>query len=159
MIFQHTLFFLLLLFFFQFTPLITFLTLLFWVFGLQGRVPNTFAGNWFQSWMFLLTKKYFLISVLCLLLLILRSWYTLLRECRSFNLSPIAFHTRSPEYALKRALNVYWVHAKCRPAVCPLFNSAEYSICFLRLTCFCLRRNPARSFKWQHSWILMCTMR
>ena len=38
--------------------------------GLQGRVSNTSAGNWFQSPMVLFTKEYFPISVLCLLVLI-----------------------------------------------------------------------------------------
>ena len=33
------------------------------VIGLQGRIPNTSAGNWFQCWMVLFTKKYFPISV------------------------------------------------------------------------------------------------
>jgi len=44
--FQYTLFFLI---FFKLMSSITFLTLFFKVFGLQGRVPNTSAGNWFQS--------------------------------------------------------------------------------------------------------------
>ena len=39
--------------------------------GLQGRVPNTSADNWFQCWMVLFTKEYFPISGLCLLFLIL----------------------------------------------------------------------------------------
>jgi len=29
------------------------------VIGLQGRIPNTSAGNWFQCWIFLFTKEYF----------------------------------------------------------------------------------------------------
>jgi len=79
MIFSTLCFVLFLFLFFQLTSLITFLTLFFGVFGLQGRVPNTSAGNWFQSWMALFTKEYFPISVLCLLLLVLRSWSTLLQ--------------------------------------------------------------------------------
>jgi len=39
--------------------------------SLQGRIPNSSAGNWFQCWMVLYKKEYFHISVLCLLLLIL----------------------------------------------------------------------------------------
>jgi len=50
-----------------------FLTLFLKIIGLQGKVPNMSAGNWFQCWMFLFTKEYFPISVLCLLLLIFRS--------------------------------------------------------------------------------------
>jgi len=53
--------------------------------------------------MVLFTKEYFPISFLCLLLLIFRSWSTLLRYCGRSNLPPIAFHAVSPEYALKRA--------------------------------------------------------
>jgi len=56
-----------------------------------------------QSRMVLFTKEYFPISVLCLLFLIFRSWSILLRYLGRCNLSPIAFHARSPEYALKRA--------------------------------------------------------
>jgi len=55
------------------TSTIAFLTLFFKVFNLQGRVPNTSAGSWFQSRMVLFTKEYFPISVLCLRLLIFRS--------------------------------------------------------------------------------------
>ena len=36
---------------FQFNSIITFLTLFLKVIGLQGRVPNTSAGVWFQCWM------------------------------------------------------------------------------------------------------------
>ena len=51
----------------QFTTLITLLTLFLKALGLQGRVPKISAGNRFQSRMFLFTKEYFPISVLCLL--------------------------------------------------------------------------------------------
>jgi len=37
---------------------ITFLNLFLKVDGLQGRVSNTSAGNWFQSLMVLFTKEY-----------------------------------------------------------------------------------------------------
>jgi hypothetical protein len=57
----------------------TFLSLFLKVFGLQGRLSNTSAGNWFQSPMVLFTKEYFPISVLCFLVLILRTWSTHLR--------------------------------------------------------------------------------
>jgi len=70
---------------------------------LQGRIPNTSAGNWFQCWIFLFTKNILSISVLCLLLLIFLSLSSLLRQCSRFNLSPIGFHAPSPQYALKRA--------------------------------------------------------
>jgi len=46
--------------------------------GLQGKISNNSAGNWFQCWMVLFTKEYFPRSVLCLLLLIFLSWSTLL---------------------------------------------------------------------------------
>jgi len=64
---------------FNSTSIIAFLTLFLNVIGLQGRVPNTCAGNWFQWWMVLFTKEYFPISVFCLLLQIFQSWSTLLR--------------------------------------------------------------------------------
>jgi len=44
--------------------LCTYTTLFLKVIGLQGRIPNTSAGNWFQCWMVLFTKGYFPISVL-----------------------------------------------------------------------------------------------
>ena len=65
--------------FFKLTSIIAFLTLFFKVFNLQGRISNTSAGSWFQSWMVLFTMEYFPIPVLCLLLLIFRSWSILLR--------------------------------------------------------------------------------
>ena len=65
--------------FFQITSISAFLALFFKVFNLQGRVRNTSAGSWFQSWIVLFTKEYFPISVLCLRLLIFRSWSILLR--------------------------------------------------------------------------------
>jgi hypothetical protein len=34
---------------------------------LQGRVPNTSAGNWFQCWVVLFTKEYFPTSILCII--------------------------------------------------------------------------------------------
>jgi len=60
---------------------ITFLSLSLKVDGLQGRVSNTSAGNRFQSPMVLFTNEYFPISVLCLLVLILSTWSTLLVTC------------------------------------------------------------------------------
>jgi hypothetical protein len=38
--------------------------------GLEGKVPKSFIGSLFQSWMVLFTKEYFPISFLCLLFLI-----------------------------------------------------------------------------------------
>ena len=58
---------------FKFCSIITFLNLFLKVICLQGRIPNTSARNWFQCWLFLFTKEYFPISVLCLLLLIFLS--------------------------------------------------------------------------------------
>jgi hypothetical protein len=60
----------------EFTPhlhfaiFITFLILFLKLLDLQERVPKTSAGSWFQSWMVLYTKEYFLIPVFCFLLLI-----------------------------------------------------------------------------------------
>jgi len=45
------------------------------VIGLQGRIPKTSAGKWFQCWMVLFTKEYFPTSFLCILLLIFLSWW------------------------------------------------------------------------------------
>ena len=59
--------------FLQLTTIITFLTLLLKIIGLQWGIPNTSAGSWFQCWMVLFRKEYFSISVFCLLLLISRS--------------------------------------------------------------------------------------
>jgi hypothetical protein len=87
----------------RFATLITFLTLFLKAFGLQGRFPKITAGNRFQSRMVLFTKEYFPISLHCLLFLIFRSRSTPLRFLGRCNLSPIAFHSRSPEYALKSA--------------------------------------------------------
>jgi hypothetical protein len=82
---------------FHFVTCITFLILFLKLLGLQQRVPKTSEGSWFQICMVLFTKEYFPISVRCFLLLIFLSWSPLLR-C-----TPIAFHARSPVYALKRA--------------------------------------------------------
>ena len=62
----------------HFISLITFLTLLLKVLGLERKVPIAFLGSFFQSWMVLFTKEYFLISILCLLFLIFQSWSVLL---------------------------------------------------------------------------------
>jgi len=61
--------------FLHLTSIIIFLTLFLKIIGLLGGVPNTSASNWFQCWMVLLTKEYFPISVLCLLLPIFLSWH------------------------------------------------------------------------------------
>jgi hypothetical protein len=61
----------------NFALFITFLILFLKLLGLQERVPKTYAGSWFQSWMVLFTKEYFPISVCCFLLLIVLLWYTL----------------------------------------------------------------------------------
>ena len=65
---------------------ITFNTLYISLTHLNNRFPyplfqrlNTSAGTWFQSWIGLSKKEYFIISVLGLLLLIFHSWSTLLR--------------------------------------------------------------------------------
>jgi len=42
------------------------LTLLLKVIGLQGKFPNTSAGNWFQCWVVLFTKEHF--PILCCIL-------------------------------------------------------------------------------------------
>jgi hypothetical protein len=64
---------------FHFASLITFLTRILKLLGLQDRVPQTSVVGWFQSCMVLFTKEYFVISVLCFLFLIFLSWSTLLR--------------------------------------------------------------------------------
>jgi len=57
---------------FHFTPfIIAFITLFLKILGLQWKVPNASEGSWFQFFMVLFTKKYFLISILCFLFLIL----------------------------------------------------------------------------------------
>ena len=89
--------------FLQFTTLITSLTLFLKAFCLQGKFPKISAGNPFQSWMVLFTKKHFLITILCLLFLVFGSWSTLLILMGSCNLKPLTFHACSPKYALKRA--------------------------------------------------------
>jgi hypothetical protein len=67
-------------YYFHFTPfIIAFLTLFLKIIGLQGKVHNASAGSWFQFLMVLFTKEYFLISVLCFLSLIFRTWWTLLK--------------------------------------------------------------------------------
>jgi hypothetical protein len=53
--------------------IITFLILFLKVLGLEGKLPKAFTDNLFQSWMFLFTKEYFPICVLCLLFLIFQS--------------------------------------------------------------------------------------
>jgi len=45
----------------------------------QGEAPNASAGSWFQFLMFLFTKEYFPISVLCFMSLIFWTWSTLLK--------------------------------------------------------------------------------
>jgi len=65
---------------FHFTLFITvLLTLFLKILGLQGKVPNASAGSWFQFLMVIFTQEYFLISVLCFLSLIFRTWSTLLK--------------------------------------------------------------------------------
>jgi hypothetical protein len=49
----------------HFALFIIFLTLFLKLLGLQERVPKASAGSWFQSWMVLFAKKYFLLSVFC----------------------------------------------------------------------------------------------
>jgi hypothetical protein len=66
-----------------FAGCISFLTRFLKLLGLQGRVPKTCAGSWFQSWMVLFTKEYFPISLFCFLLLIFLSnlFIRLARRC------------------------------------------------------------------------------
>ena len=78
----------------HFTSLITFLTLFLKVLGLNGKFPKEFKGSLFHSWMVLLIKEHFLISILCLLFLIFQSWLTLLTQYGLFNLYTTEINSR-----------------------------------------------------------------
>jgi len=53
--------------------IIAFLTLFLNILSLRGKIPNASAGSWFQFFMVLFTREYFLISVLCFLSLIFQT--------------------------------------------------------------------------------------
>jgi hypothetical protein len=72
------------------------LTLFLKVYNLQGKDAITPAGKRFQSFMVLFTEEYLPIFVFCFLLLI----FLPTQEARFQQLSPIAFQTGLPVFAL-----------------------------------------------------------
>ena len=65
--------------------------------GLQGRIPNTSAGNWFQCYKRIFPYIYPLLPTPNFPFMIYPA------QCGRSNLSQIGFHALSPEYTLKRA--------------------------------------------------------
>ena len=111
--------------------IIAFLNLFLKILGLQGKVPNTSGGSWFQVSMVLFTKENFLISVLCFPSLIFQTWSTLLKYYGLHNLSCVAFQAHSPEYALKsaymRAIILCWAKFSQSESSVWLVNWAAFS--------------------------------
>ena len=106
------------------TLVITFLTLCLQLCGLQGTVARASADSWFQSFMVLLTKENFPITVLCFLPHIFQSWSSLLRWHGPCNVSPIAVHGSSTVYeegeyvrylpVLRQGVPDWHIHTICK---------------------------------------------
>jgi len=60
---------------------------------LTREIPNASAGSWFQFSMFLFTKEYFPLSVICFLSQIFHPWSTLLKSQGLCSPSPMAFQS------------------------------------------------------------------
>jgi len=95
------------------------------------KVASASTGSWLQSLMILFTKEYIPISLLRFLAPIFRSWSSLLRYHGPCNLSPTAFHARSPKYALKR-VQMHVVFLRC-----PKVSRTESLVWFANLAAVC----------------------